>query len=209
MTTIAVEKRSLLGKNACKKLRANGRIPGTVYGQKKEVLSIDLSLEDLLSIIKKREKLVQLQMNKELEDVIVKEIHYDTFGEKVYHIDFCRIDMKAKITVTVPLSFIGIPKGVKAGGIWQKAIQKVQITCLPVEIPESISVNVEGLEVGQNIRVKDLVVSKTIEIKNDADNIVTFVNAAKEEQATTELPGEERVEPQVIKKAKSDDDEEA
>jgi len=207
MTTIAVEKRSLLGKNACKKLRANGRIPGTVYGQKKEVLSIDLSLEDMLSIIKKREKILQIQLNKQLEDVMVKEIDYDTFGEKVFHIDFCRIDMKAKINVTVPLSFIGIPKGVKAGGIWQKSIQKVQIFCLPVEIPESIAVNVEGLEVGHHIRVKDLVVSPNVEIKNDPETIVTFISAMKEEQPAPGATEEEKAEPQVIKKAKSEDEE--
>ncbi len=208
MTTIAVETRSLLGKNACKKLRANGRIPGTVYGQKKEVLSVEVSLEDVLSIIKKREKILQVQLNKELDDVIVKEIHYDTFGEKILHIDFCRIDMKAKITVTVPLSFVGVPKGAKAGGIWQKFIQKVQISCLPVEIPESIAVPVEGLELGQNIRIKDLVVAQTIEIKSDPENIVTSVSALKEEQPAGAAE-EERAEPQVIKKAKSEDEEEA
>lgn len=205
MASIAVEKRSLIGKNACKKLRAKGRIPGIVYGLKKEVLPIELSLEEFLPWLKKREKIFQFQLDNRQEDVMLKELHHDTFSDIIYHVDFCRIDMNVKITVNIPINFIGIPKGVKSGGSMQKMLQDLHISCLPVAIPESIPLNVEKLDIGEHVRVKELVLASGLEVTNDPEDIVVTVVAAKVEAAAAG-EGEEKVEPQVIKKAKADEE---
>ena len=123
MASIAVTKRTMLGKNACQKVRNEEQIPAVVYGLKKDAIPLICSKENLLPIL--HEKIVKLAIDDVQEDVMIKEVQYDTFGEHVLHVDFLRIDLTKKISLSVPLKFVGVPKGVQMGGFWEKQIKEI------------------------------------------------------------------------------------
>ena len=190
MASIVVQERTMLGKGACKKLRSQGNIPGIIYGLKKDVLPIQFTLENLLVHLYKT-KIFELKFDNHSEDVMIKDIHYDTFGEKIYHVDFIRIDKTVKIHAEVPIVFVGVPKATLSGGVWGKHLQHVEIACLPGDIPKNISLNVESLRIGEQIHVKDLLVPEGATIITDAKLLVTLVSEKKKEEEVPEEQNEQ------------------
>ena len=209
MSNLIAQRRTLIGKNACKQLRKTGMIPAIIYGHKKEVYAIEVKKEDFATLLNKNEKIFHLTFaDGAYEDVIIKEIHYDVWGEKILHIDFYRIDLNATVNIAVPIHFIGVPKGTANGGVWEKTLQKLEVTCLPIHIPERISVNVEKLDIGMHIRVRDLQIPAELTVTHDLDAIVTTVHTHKNdaEENAAEAAAASSTEPERIKKAKETED---
>jgi large subunit ribosomal protein L25 len=196
--TVNVSKKMKKGKRFCKKMRYESKIPGIIYGEKKEVVAIEMSLEQALLVVK--ESIVQLKINEIQENVIIKDIQYNTFGDKLLHIDFQRIDFTQKSHFTIPIHFLGTPKGVLQGGILEKQVNKVNIVCLPTAIPQYIPLFIENLEIGTSIRIKDI--KTEVQIDMDPELLVVAVHAQKTETPAEGTPEAEvkKVEPEVIRK---------
>jgi large subunit ribosomal protein L25 len=204
MASIAVKRRTSIGKNACKKLRKTGMIPAIIYGHKKEVYAIEINKEEFKALLDKNEKVFNLILEDDVhENVIIKEISYDTFGENMLHIDFYRIDLNAKVEIAVPIHYIGIPIGTQNGGVWEKNLLQLEVTCLPIHIPEKISVNVEKLDIRMNIRVHDLKIAPELEITNDPEAIITIVHAPKVDEEE-EISEDSATEPERITKSREE-----
>ena len=205
--------REELGKEANRKLRAQGLIPGVVYKKGSKALSLKVDTKKFFNILHTsagENVIITLQI-KEKEDktVIIKEIQYDPVREDMFHVDFHEISLTEKITVNIPIEPKGEPEGVKTdGGILDHPLKELEIECLPTQIPERIDVRVENLKIGDAIRVKDLDIPEGITVLNDPEITVLSVVPPRVEEEPEEGLEEAAGEPEVIREKKPEGEEE-
>jgi len=206
--------RKELGKEAIKKLRSQGIIPGIVYKKGKESQTIKINGKELFKTLHTAAggnviitlKIAQEKDSKAVKDktVIVKETQYDPVKGDAIHIDFHEISLTEKITVDVPIEPKGEAAGVKSdGGILDQPLKELHIECLPTQIPQKIEVQVEALKIGDGIRVKELVIPEGVKVLNDPDLTVVSVVPPKVEKPPEEAAAAEEItEPEVIREKK-------
>jgi large subunit ribosomal protein L25 len=216
--TLQAEKREGRGKNEARRLRASGRIPAVLYGADKgKAVEIAVDPKVLLRILHSESgvnSLIGLSLDGGDTRVMVKEYQLDPIDHKLLHADFYQVAMDKAITVTVPIVLKGEARGVKQqGGIVDFVNRQIEIESLPGDIPENITVDVSELMLNQGVRVRDL---KTEGAKwkaiSDDDVMIVHVVAlkAEEEPAAAEaaVAAVAPAEPEVIKKGKTDKEEE-
>jgi large subunit ribosomal protein L25 len=209
---IEVESRSVTGKNACRRIRAAGKIPANVYGLGLPPFAVAVEprrVEEVLRMGSGRNTIFRLSLagGKETRDVMLRELQRDPVSDDLVHVDFARVDLSKPVTVSVPVQLQGMAEGVKnEGGIMDFVQRSVQVSCLPTQIPESLLVDVTGLHLNQNVAVKDLTAGEGITILDDPASIIAVVVASRAEiaeETAVEEPAEEGAEePEVISKGK-------
>jgi large subunit ribosomal protein L25 len=218
--TLKFETREGRGKNEARRLRAGGRIPAVLYGAEKgKALEIAVDPKALLKILHSESgvnTLIGLEGGSASRDtrVLVKEYQLDPIDHKLLHADFYQVAMDKALTVTVPIVLKGEAKGVKQqGGIVDFVNREIEIEVLPGDIPESIAIDVSELMLNQGIRVRDLPL-EGVKWKplSEPDMMLVHVVALKAEEpapaeAAAAVPGA-TAEPEVIKKGKTEKDEE-
>jgi large subunit ribosomal protein L25 len=217
-STLQAEKREERGKNAARRLRASGRIPAVVYGgEKGKATEIAVDPKVLLRILHSESgvnTLIGLEgIGSGDTRVLVKEYQLDPIDHKLLHVDFYQVAMDKAITVTVPIVLKGEAKGVKQqGGIVDFVHREIDIETLPGDIPENIVVDVSELMLNQGIRVRDILTDGAKwKPMTDPDSMIVHVVALKaEEPAPAEVAAAAAApaEPEVIKKGKTEKEEE-
>jgi large subunit ribosomal protein L25 len=215
--TLKAEKREGRGKNEARRLRAGGRIPAVVYGAEKgKAVEIAVDPKSLLRILHSESgvnTLIGLQLDGGDTRVLVKEYQVDPIGHKLLHADFYQVAMDKALIVTVPVVLKGEAKGVKQqGGIVDFVHREIEIEVLPGDIPENITVDITELMLNQGLRVRDL---ETEGAKwkptSDADMMIVHVVAPKAEEVAAPADAvaapTAAAEPEIIKKGKTDKDE--
>ena len=199
------EVRTAVGKSQAKRLRRARRIPGIVYGGRQGPLPVVVNPQELLSALDAGENvLINLSLGKADGDqtrmVILKELQLDPVRGRPLHADFQEVSMERKIRVEVPLVLAGDSVGVKSkGGILEQPLRQLFVECLPLNIPERITVDVSSLDIGDTIHVRDLTVGEAVRILEDAGRVVASVVAPAAEEAAA--PVEEKpAEPEVVGK---------
>jgi len=149
------------GKGAARKLRAGGKIPGTVYGAGNAARSVTLDRKSFELLVRSggHHGLLDLEFESGGEPVkaLVREIQVHPVSREYVHVDLQRISMKEKVRVEVPIVLLGKPEGVKTqGGILEHNLRNIEVECLPTDIPAQIQVEVSALVVGKAIHVSDL-----------------------------------------------------
>jgi large subunit ribosomal protein L25 len=198
------EVRAALGKAEAKRLRRATRIPGIVYGGPKGPIPVTINPAELEAALAAGENvLINLALQggaqPETHMVIVKELQLDPVKGRPLHADFLEISMSRKIRVEVPLALTGEPVGVKAkGGILGHQLRQLQVECLPLNIPERITVDVSGLDVGNAVHVRDLTVGEGIRILEDAERVIASVTMAAAEEVPAVVEEEVPAEPEVV-----------
>ena len=159
--TLDVVKREGRGKNEARRLRAAGRIPGVVYGERKEGklpegVPVAVDPKAVLHILHSdsgANTLITLSLDGKPSQVMVKEYQLDPITHQLLHADFYQLAMDKAITVTVPIVVKGTPEGVKLqGGMLDFVTRELQVQCLPKDIPEHVDLDVSGLMLHQAIR---------------------------------------------------------
>jgi large subunit ribosomal protein L25 len=211
------------GKNAARRLRRQGLVPGIVYGGKGENLAVAVDPKALQKVLRSeagRNAILKLDIaGHGAANAILKSWQVDPVKESFLHADFYRIAMDVAIRVTVPIHAVGEARGVKVdGGILELVIREIQVECLPGDIPERIDVDVSDLGINQSLRVSDVTVPAKVKVLEAADQVVVHVVAVKEEvapAAAAVAPAPEgeaaapAAEPEVIKKGKKEEEEPA
>ncbi|NLJ39040.1 MAG: 50S ribosomal protein L25 [Candidatus Atribacteria bacterium] len=206
LLTVNTEKRESIGKENMKKLRKLGWVPGVYYAQEsKEGNTIKLKIQEselkrVLKIPGATHQLLNIAIDGDIHRGIIKDIQRNPIKEQILHIDFYGVRADQKITLRVPLMFKGEAPGVKAGGTLEQVMQEVEVECLPDAIPEFIEVDINGLEIGDTVHLKDVKVPEGVELTENLEDVVVVV--APPEILTEEVPeGEvETPEPEVVKK---------
>jgi large subunit ribosomal protein L25 len=184
---LKAEVRALTGKGHNKRLRREGKVPGIVYGKKGEVFSIHVdrsALNQAMNTAAGYNILLDLDIQGEKkETVMIKEVKKDVIRKELLtHIDFIRVSLKDKLEVNVPVVIVGEPEGIKEGGIPQIQLREITLLSLPTEIPESISVDVSALGVGDSLAVKDIEFSAGIDVLNEPEELIFSVLAPRMEE---------------------------
>jgi len=205
------------GKNEARRVRTEGRIPGVVYGAKKEAIAVTLDPKQITRILHSESghnTIFDLQVGGEKTKVMIVDWQHDPLHGKLLHIDLKRIAMDEKIRVQVPIHLTGEAEGVKQqGGILDQVLRQVEVECLPGDIPSHIDADVSHLVFGTVLRVSDLPHAGKLKFLTDETQTVAHITSVKEEVAPTpeaaaEAAAAAPAEPEVIKKGKQEAEEE-
>ena len=214
ISELKVIKREEIGTRTVKRMRSGGRLPGVIYGDQDKPLPIVVSELEMTRVLKEHSSeniMVKLDcQGEQTSTVLVKEVQHHPLTGKILHVDFHKISMSDKIKIEVALEFTGIAAGVtNAGGTFEYRLRNVEIECLPTDILEKLEINVEALNVGDQLMVKDIVVDEEKYTILTADDIpIASVAAPRisddddddaEEEATTDA------EPEVITEKVAED----
>ena len=193
--------RERTGSNKARVIRkVDGMVPAIVYGDEKETINLKLKLNELTKAAENELFYTQVLLIKtgdEEEKVVLKELQKDPAKGKFLHADFQRVSRKTKLKVVIPVNFVNEDEciGVREdGGVVAKAIREIEIMCLAGNIPESIDVDIESINLGESIRLTEISLPEGSEIPGlteETDQMVVSVNAPK---AVEEDPIEEELE---------------
>lgn len=204
--TLQAEVRKETGKKT-KALRRQGKIPGIFYVHGEDNITITVPEAALKPLIYTSEThIINLKLdNGKQHNCILRDIQFDPVTDSPIHFDLQGLKAEEKLTLEVPITLVGIPKGVKDGGTMQHVLHRLKISCLPKYIPEHIEVNVEHLAINQSLHVKDLKVENVTILEHEDSTIVAVVPPTilkEEEIAAAAAPEAELAEPEVIGKGK-------
>ncbi len=201
---VKAEKRDGRGTNFARRLRREGKIPATVYGGGEGAVAITADLKDLAAIIRSdtgANTLFTLEIEGVGESrVIFQDRQIDPIHGRMLHADLRRLAKGEKIELTIPVNLIGEPVGVREeGGVLEQQMREITVKCTPSNIPESIDVNVEDLDINQSVSISEITVDDEIEVLESPESVIASVTFIKEiieepeidEDAEPELVGEE------------------
>jgi len=207
---IEAQKRDKIDKASRSALRKEGKVPAIFYSKHHEPLPVQFSERAIHPLVfTSKTSLITLNVEGHEElDCIIKDVQFDPVTEKIVHIDLLGLKKGEKIQIEVPVKLIGNAIGIKEGGILQHTLHKVEIECLPSDIPEHLEIDVANLKLGQAIHAGDLKFDNFI-LLNSPEAIIAAVTHPKVEQVAEPVAGEvaETTEPEVIAKGKPQDKE--
>lgn len=198
------EMRAELGSRAATALRASGRLPANLYGQSGGNVHFTLDRKEFTRFLEAGHRMAELRIGSAVEHGVVKEVQYDGLGSSIVHVDFTRVSRDVAIEVEVPVALAGVPKGVAAGGSLNVTRHEVLVRGLPHDLPESVALNVEDLDLGQVVRIRDMPEIPSCEYAEDDEMVVVMVAAPK--GTTAEELEEGPSEPEVIGQKTEDDE---
>ena len=225
--TLEAVKREGRGKNEANRLRAGGKIPAVFYGPGKggkapEGVAVAVDPKAVLRILHSdsgANTLINLKLDGLEARVMVREYQLDPVTHHLLHADFYQLAMDRAIVVTVPIVVKGEAKGVKQqSGMLDFVTREIEVECLPTDIPEGIVVDVSELMLHESIRVRDLAVDPKWKAVSDGETMLVHVVMPKVEEepaaatadvAAAPAAAAAAAEPEVIKKGKPEDKEEA
>ena len=183
--------RKRTGSGVLKQMRRDGDLPSVVYGKGTENLNIKVStkeLTDMLASSASESILIDLEIDGgPPQAAFLQSTQHNPLSGKLVHADFLAVTEGMKISASIPVEVHGEPVGVKAGGILEQLIRDLDISCSPKDLPEIITANIEHLEVGDSIAIKDLDIPEGVEPVLASDVLVAIVN----ESRATKSAGEE------------------
>lgn len=189
------------GKGASRRLRRSGRVPATFYGPQVATVAIEVDAKEFVTRIANLEGSHLIRIQSEASELsgrvaLIRELQFHPVSGAVLHADLLEVDLTKKLTIKVPLHFIGKPIGVtQQGGILQPLLREVEVECLPTDIPEYIEVDVSALEIHDMIHLADISAPEgsVLQMENN-DALVTVipptVELVKAEGEAAEVPTE-------------------
>ena len=153
--------RNSTGKGSARAARRAGRIPAIIFGDKKETISIDIEEREYKKIMNQSgifSRLLDLSVEGKSNLVLTRDIQFHPVSENPLHVDFLRIGKGSNINVSVPVSFINeeLSPGLKTGGVLNTVRFELELMCPADSIPEKIEINLEGLVVGDSIKISSV-----------------------------------------------------
>ena len=208
MSNLKAIKRENTSSGSNNKLRADGFVPAILYGGKDPNQNISIEKKAIKNIINSDtflSKVLELDIDGKKEKVIPRDVAYHVVSEEPIHIDFMRITAGKKIILDIPVKFINHPEspGLKRGGVLNIVRRKVELKCPGENIPDDITVDLAGTDIGTSIKISSVKLSENVVPTIDRDFVIATVAAptvmkepekpvaeATEEAADGEAPAE-------------------
>lgn len=201
---LKAEHRKETGRSASRRMqRLEDKVPAIIYGGGKDQTLISMTHKDVVMALtsdKVFSSILTIDVGSHHEKVILKDLLRHPVKARILHIDFLRINEKQKLTIHIPLHYSGdaLAPGIKAGGIFSKHMNEVEIRCLPADLPESINIDLSGFELNQTLHLSDLKLPKGVELAvklvdeqhNQPVVSIHMPRAEKEEVEETAAPAE-------------------
>jgi len=155
---IKAEARSQVGKGSARAARRAGFVPAVIYGNKQSPLPITLDANNWRQLMNKPgifSQLMNIEVNKEKHFVLPRDIQQHPVSEEAEHVDFLRVTENATVAVGISVEFLNEDKctGLKLGGVLNVVRPQVELNCPAISIPEKLTVDLEGLNVGHTIHI--------------------------------------------------------
>lgn len=185
---LSVATRDQFGKKL-RKVRHQGLIPANVFGPGFKSVAVSAQTKDFIKAYKiaRETGVVYLDLAKEEVPVLIGHVQHHPVTHAIIHVDFRKIDLKQKIETSVPVKTINESPAIAQGGVLLTQNDHVLVEALPEEIPQAIEIDLSKLlEIGAEVKVKDLPASTTYVIKEEADKVLLSIIAHKEESVTPE-----------------------
>jgi large subunit ribosomal protein L25 len=196
MKFVAFE-RSKQGTGASRRLRITGRTPGIVYGGVGQPSMIELDHNALWHALKKEafhSSILEMELNGQSSQVLLRDVQYHPFKQLVLHIDFQRVDANTKLHMKVPLHYSGQENSpaVKTDQcLVNLVVTELEVSCLPADLPEFIAVDLSGLKKGGSLHLNDISLPKGVTAVTHGKNnpvLVSVVTTAEEAVAAPAAP---------------------
>jgi large subunit ribosomal protein L25 len=167
---LSVERRVEIGKGASRRLRRlENKVPGILYGGEDKPVSIMMLHKDLAKALENTafySHILTIKFEGTEQKAILRDLHRHPYKPRILHFDLFRVSAKEKIQMQVPLNFVGEESapGVKlGGGIVSRIMASLELRCLPRDLPESIEVDISGLELDKSIHLSEVKLPKGVE----------------------------------------------
>ena len=160
-TTISAEQRERVGKGSARAVRRAGRIPAVIYGDKKEPIGITLESREITKIVHQPGifgRLLDINVSGSKHTFLTRDIQFHPVTDNVLHMDFLRVSGSAKVAVAIAVEFINEDScpGIKVGGVLNVVRYEVELLCPATTIPEKITVDLEGLKIGDSVHISTI-----------------------------------------------------
>ena len=158
---IKAEARSQVGKGSARAARRAGLIPAVIYGNKETAVTVTLDANQWRQLMHKPgifSQLININVNNETHFVLPRDIQQHPVSEEAMHVDFLRVTKNATVAVGIAVEFLNEDKctGLKLGGVLNIVRSQVELNCPAISIPEKLTVDLEGLNVGHTIHISSI-----------------------------------------------------
>lgn len=177
------------GKHSARLARTEGKVPAVLYGGTIPTYPIQVPEKDLSRLVASHEQhRIELAVEGKSYDCILKDVSFDPISLKPRHADFMVLQRGHKITIQVPIRFVGTPVGqIEQGGETTISAHDLQISCLPKDMPAHIDIDISGLHIGESLHVSDLKPGSGIQLLDSpAKSIATVLAPRIEVEAAPE-----------------------
>ena len=205
---LKAEIREQTGSGHAAKVRKAGRIPAVVYGHKEEPVAISLDAHNLVEGLHRGHRVMDVQIGKKQQKMIIKALQYDHLGRDIIHVDLMRVDVTETIRVTVPIELKGTAKGTHEGGVVEMHTNRLEIECKVTDIPEAIVVSVKEIGVGDTLHASDVELPSGVKLVSAPSTLLVTCSLVAAAKSTEELEAEMPAAPEVIGEVKEEAEEE-
>ena len=188
MKSIAISgsPRENVGKRDAKELRYAGKVPAVLYGGESQI-HFAVSAADLKPLVYTPDvQFVDLEIGGKKHQAIVQEAQFHPLTDQIIHIDFLALSDKKEVAMNIPIALTGTSPGVKMGGKLVQKLRALRVKALPNNLPQTIEVSLESLEVGKSVRVAAIQLENAKVLNNSDDTIVSVVLSRALKQAEQE-----------------------
>jgi large subunit ribosomal protein L25 len=191
---LTAQRRTQVGRNAIKKIKADGMVPGVIYGSAQEAVNLQINGRELLNVLSRASGeniLVELEIldggEKRNALAMIQEIQHHPLQREILHVDFHAVSAHETVSAEVPIETVGEAVGVKVhGGLLEHILRYLEVECLPGDLPQVIEVDVTNLDIGQSLHVRELKLPSGVEAITDAEQTVVAVVESRVEEEVVE-----------------------
>jgi large subunit ribosomal protein L25 len=174
--------RDTIGSSHARRARAEGWTTGNLYGHGEENVAFLVRQAEIRRLVGEGHHLLRLDLGSVQDVGLMKELQFDTFGEKITHVDFARVSLDEVITTSVEVRPIGHARGVASGGTLDIIRHELPIRGRAGDLPEHIDLAVDALEIGDAIRARDVRLPEGVELLLTPEDAIFVVHARATEE---------------------------
>ena len=189
-SSLQASRRIETGKGVARRLRRAGRIPAIVYGKDMDPIPLSLDEQEAVNLFQSipvANTVLQLDIGgEETLRTLVREIQTHPFRPDIIHVDFMRLRQGVAVELSVPITLSGTPEGTRAGGRLDISVHEAHVRCTPARIPESIGADISALDIGESLRLGDIVLPDDVELVSSPDTLVCHIGTSWEPEEEEE-----------------------
>ena len=193
---LQAEVRQERGKGPARRLRAAGKVHGTLYGRGIDAVAVKVDARDLVHTLNTDaglNVLIDLKVGTDTHLTLARSLDKHPIRGTILHVDFLKIARDVAITVDVPVHFDGEARGVKEGGVLEHHLWQLHVECLPGNVPERINIDVSNMDIGSIIRVADVHVPDGVTMLTPEEEIIVGCIVPQILKVEEEVPAEEGI----------------
>ena len=195
--SLKAETRMRSGSSDINRMRQEGLLPAVIYGKSREEnanLKVNArEISNLLAQSASENVLVDLEIEGESKKslALIKAVQHDYLKDRILHVDFHAVGEDEEISAMVPVDIVGTAPGVKEGGLLEHMVHSIEVTCLPKDLPEGVTVDVSSLHIGESAHVRDIAAPEGVKLGLNPDVVVALVAETRTTKSAKAAAGPE------------------